>query len=429
MNRFIALNVMLAIVLLPLDSIPGIFPSVYRPISLIFLIVIFPLVLTMKLSKINNAKKSNLILLIFYLFTISTSYIYSYYHYNDLSGFFDYSLTLTFGIISFYTFDYYFSMKRNSFTSNEDYIYWVFEIIGRVYIFILVYAIYEVLVMLGLFPAGLKELVLKFLTGRGGARVQLLSGETSWATMHLIFITPIYYYLMKRDNRYKKYFYLSISILLLMFSLQGYIIVISGALLFLILERRFKNLFMYLIYFALLLIGVYIVWKVLSNVFTGVYYITRIDKFFNVQKLSELLYLDGSVFIRVVFPYIGLMIFENNVLLGVGGGNYRFELGNYILDYFPLGFQYTEVQAAVYGNEGNPKNMYSRLLSETGLLGTTLFIWFLYSLYKKIKLEKYLFNNTVKMFFILVIAMYVQFDSFAFIQMWLAFSIVNNLKK
>lgn len=428
MKRYIGFYILLAIILLPLDSVPGVLPSVYRPISVIVLVFIFPLIVIMKAFERKRIKITNLLIMLFYITTITISYILSNNIYNDLSGFYDFTITLTIGLVSYFSFDYYFSIVRNRFVSNEEYIYWIFNILGKVYIPVLIYGIYEVLTMLGLIPSGLKDLVLKYLTGRGGPRVQLTSGEPSWASMHMIFIIPIYYYLMQKNIKFKKYFYLSIIIFMLMFSLQGILMVVFGLTLYLIIGKKYRELFKYLFYSLCFFIAFFFIWKLLGNSFGSAYYITRIGKIFNISNLSDLIYIDGSIFIRTVFPFIGFLIFENNILTGVGGGNFRYELGTYITQFFPSGLRFYEVEGSIKGLSGNPKSMYSRLLAETGLIGTVIYSWFLYLLFKKIKIKNYISSNIVKLFFLFLISIYLQFDSFAYIHLWLGFAILNNLQ-
>lgn len=427
MNKFICAFIFLGIVMIPFDSVPGIFPSVYRPISLILLIVVFPFVLIMKTFS-KQISKINLLLFAFYIVTVLSSFLFSQYKYNDLSGFIDYSLTLTMGMIAFYSFDYYLSVNRRRFNDNEGYIDWIFELIANVYIFVLIIGIFEILILLGILPMEIKNTFASFITGRTTIRIQLTSGETSWASMQMAFIIPIYFYLMKKKPKYKKYFYLSTLIFLMMFSMQGYLIIILGLILYLIIEKKYHKLFKYFSYFLLMITTFIILWKLYEMLMEEkVYYLSRIDSLLNIHDLKDILYLDGSVFIRTAFPYIGLLVFKENFIFGVGGGNFRFELGHYIATYFPSGLVYTEVQDAITNNIGNTKNMFSRLLSETGIIGTSNYLLFIYMLYIRIK-KSILFNkDVVKILFIMMITVYFQFDSFAYLHIWLVFAIVNNL--
>jgi len=84
---------------------------------------------------------------------------------------------------------------------------------------------------------------------------------------------------------------------------------------------------------------------------------------------QAVLFEDESTLERVSYLKIALQAFINNIFTGVGIGNYGIYYG-----------EYTNKPGA----NTNPHNVYLRILAETGIFGTTLFIFFLYKLTKKV---------------------------------------------
>ena len=287
----------------------------------------------------------------------------------------------------------------------------------------------EVLIIMGIIPFEVKKVFSDLVAGRVTQRIQLASGEPSWASMQLIFVIPIYNYLMKNNQKYKKYYLLSIILLLLTFSMQGYFMFLVGIILFILSENKIKVTLKYLAILTIFIVGVSFSFIIIKNSLSNdVYYITRVTKIFRIDRISDILYLDGSVFIRLAYPIIAILIFRDNFIIGVGGGNFRFELGSYILNYFPRGLNYIEVSNGINAIVGNPKNMYARLLSETGLFSSLIFLIFIKTLYSKASKLKFKNSRYVKLWIIFVLSIYLQFDSFAYIHVWLAFAVMNNLK-
>lgn len=116
---------------------------------------------------------------------------------------------------------------------------------------------------------------------------------------------------------------------------------------------------------------------------------TNIDdlELFPLREL-KILYLarDLAFFERVVFWISGWEIF-NDYPFGVGLGN----AGFYFNERMPgAGLESFEVRNLIYraGYLGNTKNMYTRLLAETGFIGLTLFLAWLYLLWRSAALTR-----------------------------------------
>lgn len=123
----------------------------------------------------------------------------------------------------------------------------------------------------------------------------------------------------------------------------------------------------------------------LAAVFGGLYVFSKVDP--RMANVYDLIFLRDSGFAiyanrlqfgeRVVYWQAGWSIFEQYPLLGVGLGN----AGFYFTDALPPNaWQLDEVRRLMWHSGGllNTKNLWARLLSETGIAGFAFFISWLY---------------------------------------------------
>jgi O-antigen ligase len=84
---------------------------------------------------------------------------------------------------------------------------------------------------------------------------------------------------------------------------------------------------------------------------------------------------------RVSFWLGGWQVFESHPIFGVGLGNSGFFFMDAMPDY---AWSFPEVRSLMLGGSGvlNPKNLWSRLLAETGIVGFFLFAAWMLSLWK-----------------------------------------------
>jgi O-antigen ligase len=138
--------------------------------------------------------------------------------------------------------------------------------------------------------------------------------------------------------------------------------------------------------------------------------------------------------IRVALSLAGWEVFLRNPIIGVGLG----QSGFYLLDHLPSWTRESSVLTASLFSPfsmqfPNPKNLWIRLLSETGLLGTTFFIVFMvvmlacaiYLAGKRDRLMKHIGLAGVISWLAIVVEGF-SLDSFALPTMWIALGLVTS---
>jgi hypothetical protein len=221
---------------------------------------------------------------------------------------------------------------------------------------------------------------------------------------------------------------ISFTLLVFTFSINGILILTLSLILFILRKFTSRKLIYIIVSVFLFIILIPFVIYLLQTVFpTPIYFINRIIAILQGQffDFSNFLYRDGSTFIRIGYPIIGFYAFILNPVFGVGIGNFRFVFPSVINQYFSNGLIFPEVQNGIEMLIANPKMLLSRVLSETGLLGFFLLYKFLKPIYNKIILSKN--HNTVFFLFLVMLNSTLQFDSFAFVFLWLFIAFFNNI--
>jgi O-antigen ligase len=139
---------------------------------------------------------------------------------------------------------------------------------------------------------------------------------------------------------------------------------------------------------------------------------------------------------RFIYLQTALKMYQTYPILGVGLGNYAFYFEEMLPDQ-PY-FSQPEITRQITPTEGRasrlitPKNLYARILSETGLLGIVTFAGFvfavlgcaLYLWFSKPPEERFWgFSGLLGVFIFLIVAFSV--DSFAIPNMWVVFGFVT----
>jgi hypothetical protein len=326
---------------------------------------------------------------------------------------------LLFGFFSYVGISYYFQKNRVINTFNH---------LIKIFTIIAIIGVVEVLSMRDILPFYFKEFIGEVFSGKVSSRLQLVSMEGSWAAKIIIFSIPIYIFQYCLHGRFHISFYILLVLFFLIFSLVGFAILVVAFIfrffpvLMKTITLRYK--FKYYLYLFLSILTIFII---IQNVLTNQqgYQIERLYQFANANSFLTILSLDDSTFIRVVYPYLGFVIFWDNPL-GVGLGGYA-EHFNYYIKTIPIQFSnFPEVVGDIITKTADPKNLYSKIVSETGLIGIGFFISFLilqlnYLRYNIVALPKY------KLFFLanflLGLACVIQFGSFAYLPFWFAFAI------
>jgi hypothetical protein len=165
-------------------------------------------------------------------------------------------------------------------------------------------------------------------------------------------------------------------------------------------------------------------------------YFSRLWRYWTESKARTRTYLEFIAFEqRFVYWATALNIYDQSPTLGVGLGNYAFYFPE-MLPNQPYDEQ-REIMRQITPGEGRdrlitPKNLYARLIAETGLLGTVLFTTFflavigcvLFLWFSPSPEQKYWAMSgflSLVVFFVVVFS----FDSFSIPNMWVVFGLIT----
>jgi hypothetical protein len=165
-------------------------------------------------------------------------------------------------------------------------------------------------------------------------------------------------------------------------------------------------------------------------------YISRFWRYWTDDRPARKTYLEYIAFQqRFIYWETALEMFENYPLTGVGLGNYAFYFEEMLPD-VPYN-QQPEIIRQITPIEGRsqlitPKNLYARLMSETGLLGTVTFTSFLLAITGCL-LYLWLSKSEIQSFWAVAgllggftfLIMIFSYDSFAVPNMWVYFGLVT----
>jgi hypothetical protein len=165
-------------------------------------------------------------------------------------------------------------------------------------------------------------------------------------------------------------------------------------------------------------------------------YFSRLWRYWTEARNRNRTYLEYiAVEQRFVYWQTAFRIFETRPLLGVGLGNYAFYFDT-MLPNEPLGAQ-NEIVRQVTPAEGRdrlitPKNLYARLLAETGLLGAATFTSFIVALIGCILFlwfsqtpEQIYWGLSGALAMVVFAILIFSFDSFAMPNMWIVFGLIT----
>jgi hypothetical protein len=415
-------SIVLSLIALPIDAFVGLFPTTYRPLSIIFLLIAF---VFQSLLLIDEHRwtmpwfvlKRYGILIAFIVVSLIVSYWRTRQFNLPLDGFLNGLFTLGLGGITFVSYDLFFRMLNQTMVSFETWISSLLSLIAWIYAPLVIFGLIEVLIFFQWLPIELKEGVVVFFARKAYPRVQWLSGEPSWAAMQMIFSMPFLLYNAQKSTFFKVISALSVVLLVLSFSMQGlFTFIIVGFIAVVVL--RPKWIFKMLIAFVILL-GVALAFYVLaSTIYPRAHFLTRIRRAMNISSLLDLVYLDGSVAVRLLYPWIGLVMFRRFPLFGVGVGNYRYFFPNIVRLRFPRLLRVSEVSSNIQRLNSNPKNIFTRVLGEGGLVGAILFSMFVFKSIKTAFLSISPHKDWILLILIVVFSNMLQFDSYAYVPLW-----------
>jgi hypothetical protein len=403
-------------------------PSDYRPVSVILFSFTGLILLGSRIIE-GKMPLDEVLLLCFLVVCLFQSIALVGIVNEDYDKVFRHLIVLALGVLS------YVSLKRFFQLYGVDY---ALKLMGKVYIFIFAVGILEILSIVHVLPWSVKVLIGRLLSGRVVDRVQLITSEASWAAKVILFGIPIYAFLLMR---YKKAGYLgglilTVGLLCFTLSLEGFVAAGIAVLLFALFKYRtiMANPRLWVVLILVVMIGLgsffYITYRVLPK--GGQYYLMRMQtleslNFTTIKKIPET---DGSVFIRVYYPLIGVWMFlEKPYGVGLGGYNVYFKqfLDRTRIDY--TGF--LEVMGDIQTRTGDPKSLYAKILSENGLYsGWVLLLFCVIHLYylKQIQSDGIiLYRNLLLGLLAVNLAILFQFGSYTYLPMWFTLALNTGI--
>jgi len=429
MSKKIEWNLFLAaIFLLPYDAVPHIMPSIYRPIS------VYPLAILGVLALIAYIKKGSIdksVVLIFkgmlfnFVFLLINIWLF------DSKLKFDFIFTYVMGFFSFAGFDYGLKLLKSN-QGNEEYVYSFLNLLGKAYYIPIIVGFLELIQVV--LPFNFRSLFNAIFGGAQYNRICMTSGEASWVSMQLGLFIIVFGILYRK---YKKKIYIGFIMLLALIFLynvssQGIITCVVTIIIFFIansvMNKKIYELIRSIVAGCLIILVMYFGMYFIIQYLPQAYYTNRLKQIFD---LDQLIRWDGSAFVRIIYPYIGILMFLKRPILGYGGGNYPAYFGGYIRDYYPWAYEmYGEVRAHILQQSGSVYCLYVRLLAELGSIGTIFYMRPIFYICKKITRIKGLdcFKGVLVML-LYILCVPIQFDSLTYVPFWLILAFVNNLKE
>ena len=408
----ITISAWLAVFLIPFISLP-VMPSVYRPISAYFLIL--PSVIFMLGYKKFDTFQDRVVAL-FVFYTLIYGFIAGYFSYDFIfSGYVTELAAVMIGMLAYIGFRYVFS---------EFGLEWFFRVSSFSYKFVVVIGFLEVLSLVGILPYGLKELINIAFSGKTHGRIQLTTMEAAWGARVLLFLFVVYLY-SKFDAGLKRIFFLSCGILLFLstFSVAMMSYLALGLLFYLLMVYKFKGL-IYLIVLSLFaylsLVGLLMVVETFD---LGGYHLNRIEALLygDFYQLKDMLYYDQSIFIRIGYPVLAVYVYMDN-LFGVGLGQYSTYFSDYLMDLFGGSvLAFPEVFGDVYDNDGDPRSLPAKVLSELSIIGLIFYFYIFYVAYSRRCRE---YDSFKTLFICLAFASGFTIGTWAYMYVWMALAMM-----
>lgn len=316
--------------------------------------------------------------------------------------------------------------------------HWTLDFITKILIvslsFMCVIGAVQFLASVGFLPKSVSRFVTLLFTYRmnESGRLQLVSGEPSMLVRNLLTILPFLYFYYK--GKFKRFYLVAISLFLILSgSTYGYLIVVFFALFHLaffhLTFRSIRRLLVASILFGAIMIVSY------QN-FLPDYTKKKLDRVVQVasdpETLELIIAVDGSIFQRVVNPYIGFVSGGYSNYWGIGLDNFRYVYPEYVLSLFPFAANYGAVEAVIEGdNYITPKSFYARVFSELGAVPFLIYMLFLLSLYVKIRRlrhDKRLYNF-LSICFTLTVVIMISWDSLIYFNLLFLLTLIALILK
>jgi hypothetical protein len=249
-------------------------------------------------------------------------------------------------------------------------------------------------------------------------RIQMLSGEPSWAAVHMLSGGLLMFFLYKRGFRKMSILLASTALLMVLsFSSYAYTVLLLALVFYVLTTNKNRGRMIVILGACVFVIGFGVPYLIqafnISGYFTGRFQL----------NFTQLWQNDNSVFVRIAFPLIGFIEFIRHPVFGVGGGFYYTEASELLRRYFSSGLKFSEVYHLVYirPEAATSRALISKVFAEEGLIGVSLFGGFLVSVFRRCGTNPY-----SKFAFALCLSLVMNFDSYAFLNFWLLLGFIQG---
>lgn len=335
------------------------------------------------------------------------SLFYGIFVYDDMSGFVNFSTQLTIAIVLYKSFNVYFRQM-----DAESYAPQFARTFIKYNIPILAIGIVEIVMMNN---QGLYESFVSMFSWRvTPGRIQLLSGEPAWAS-RLLLVMMAFIPLANYNNM--RTISLTVTSFLLMLATGSSLGILCAAVYYLVTYFNPKYFKYYISAVIFLILIAPIVYHSLND-----YTKSRLELLSQLSDTDlETLAVSagsGSVMARIGNPVVGAYVGLNHPIAGVGGGYYYQHHFDNLAKLFPTAFAIPNV----YETGTTPKNLFSRIFAETGLLGLLPLLLCLKWILQKIISH----NRQLVGVFICMLLLTINFDTLFHIYPLLLFCFLKN---
>lgn len=419
----------LAILLIPYDAIRYL-PSNYRPLILV------PLALTVLLCARDFLRvglgQSVGFLAAFSCYAVVITFV-DFHIFGSTGNYLDCLATIFIGLFVFFVGYCCFKIKAQL-SEMREYVLWFSNLVSKAYVLPMLVGLLQVACLFGILPHSVAAAIAEVTGAPQVGRIALASSEASWASIQMLFAIPLFY--ISYRNTKNRLPLIELIVFVIMFvvnvSAQGFATLGLSLILFPLLLSYVRG---DVLDFArksvpMILVAVALVAGLLLfvQVFPVPEYVR--DRFAKFVSIDNLIHSDGSSFIRICYPLLSLKMWADSPIFGLGGGSFSGLFPEYIANMFPWAIdgRFKEVTGHFVGAfEPSACNLYTRTLSEFGLIGFLLYISFIAACLKGLKGFKGLPNyelNSIILWACVLIAIPVQFQSYCYVHMLLGLAFI-----
>lgn len=294
----------------------------------------------------------------------------------------------------------------------------------------IIFGLYQIQSKLNGFQFSMFDNFISFVSGNivsNTGRLSYFHSEPAYAGIYLNIVLFLSVIKFPSSNRYLKLIYLSIILLMIIFtgSVFGYLIFCVGVVGYLSSQRK------YVIKYVLFILTVFLFtgFSFFNQIIDG-YALSRLSNISNIflnYEFLDVVSLDQSIFIRIMQPLMGLEIALKSYLLPLGLENSYFFYPDLYLEYSAYLPKDTSQIEPIMNREirTTPNNLFVKILIEFGIIGFVYFIFFWVKTLKKVFLKHSLIFPVI----CVLTAVILQIDSYIYFTSLLTFLFIINETK